>query len=103
MVRRLVEDEQIDLLVHQHTEPQPALLPAGERRDRLEYILALKQIRAQPIARRLHRAALLIEHRVKQRSLRMVKMDDLRQIGPLHRRPEFDLSAVRGQLPEQHL
>ena len=69
MVRRLVEDEQVDLLVHQHAQPQPALLAAGEGADRLEHVLALKQIRAQPVARGLHGAVLLIEHRVEERPL----------------------------------
>jgi RNase P/RNase MRP subunit p29 len=95
MVRRLVEDEQVDLLVHQHAQPQPALLAAGEGADRLEHVLALKQIRAQPVARGLHGAVLLIEHRVEERPLGVGKVDDLRQVGPLDRGAEFDAARAR--------
>ena len=64
MVRRLVEDQEVDALVHQHTQPQAALFAAGELADRLVNVVALKQERAQPVTRRLHRAVLLVKHRV---------------------------------------
>ena len=95
MVRRLVEDEQVDPFVHQHTKPQPRLLAAGERRDGLEHVLALEQKRSQPVARGLHGAAFLIQHRIEQRPLRVLKVDDLRQVRPLDRRSEFDLASAR--------
>lgn len=56
VVRRLVEDEQVDLLIHQHTQPQTALFAAGKTRNGLEHVLALEQIRAQPVTRGLHGA-----------------------------------------------
>lgn len=102
MVRRLVKDEQVDLLVHQHAQTQPALLAAGEGADRLEHVLALKQIRAQPVARGLHGAVLLIEHRVEERPLGVGKVDDLRQVGPLDRGAELH-AARTGLLAEQEL
>ena len=95
MVRRLVEYQQVDLFIHQHAQPEPALLAAGERRNGLEHVLALKQIRAQPVTRGLHGAVFLIEHRVEERPLRVCKVDDLRQIRPLDRGAEFNVPCAR--------
>ena len=101
MVRRLVEHEQIDFFIHEHAQPQPRLLAAGERTDGLEHVLAGEQECAEAVARRLGRAILLIEHRVIERALRVGKVNDLRQIARLDGRAELDLS-LRGQLAEQH-
>lgn len=98
MVRRLVEHEQIDFFIHEHAQPQPRLLAAGERADGLEHVLAGEQECAEAVARRLGRAVLLIEHRVIERALRVGKVDDLRQIARLDGRAELDLS-LRGSSP----
>ena len=65
MVRRLVEDEEVDLFVHQHAKPEPRLLAAGKRRYGFKHVLALKQIRAQPVARGLNGAVFLVQHRIQ--------------------------------------
>ena len=101
MVRRLVENEQIDLFIHQHTKPQPALLAAGQASDGFKHVLAFKQKRAQPVARGLHRTALFIEHGVEQRPLGMGEVNRLLEIRPFDRRAKFD-SARAGLLPQKH-
>ena len=102
VVRRLVEDEQVDLLIHQHTQPQTALFAAGKTRNGLEHVLALEQIRAQPVTRGLHGAVFFIEHRVQQRPFGVGEMNDLRQVGPLDRGAELH-AARTGLLAEQEL
>ena len=84
------------------TQPQTALFAAGKTRNGLEHVLALEQIRAQPVARGLHGAVLLIEHRVEERPLGVSKVDDLRQVGPLDRGAELH-AARTGLLAEQEL
>ena len=102
MVRRLVEDEEVDLFVHQHAKPEPRLLAAGKRRYGFEDVLAFKQIRAQSVTRGLDGAVFLIQHRIEKRPLGVLKMDDLRKICPLDRGAEFDF-AHTCFFSQQHL
>ena len=104
MVGGLVQNEEIDLLVHQHAQPQPAQLPAGQHADGFEYILPLKLIRGQTVARALGGHILFgVQHGVHQIALRMVKVDDLLQVCPLHRWPKADSAAVAAFPPCQHV
>ena len=81
MVGGLIEDEEIDLLVHQHAKPQPCQLTAGQHADALEYLLAPELIGRQAVAGALRRHVLLfIEHGVHQRALGVGKMNGLLQV-----------------------
>ena len=101
MVRRLVQDQKIDFFIHQHTQPQAALLAAGEGRDGFEHVLPLEEEGAQPVPRHLGRAVLLVEHGVVERPLRVVEVDDLRQVRRLHRGAELDLAVVGQGLSQE--
>ena len=90
MVRRLVQNQEVDFLVHQHTQPQAGLLAAGQVAHCLEHVFPLKQERAETVSRHLRRAVFLIEHGVVEAPLRVVKVDDLGQISPFHRGAELD-------------
>ena len=82
----------IDLMCEAARSMDVDFVSGGERRD---FFFSM------PVARRLGRAVLLIEHRVIERALRVGKVNDLRQIARLDGRAELDLS-LRGQLAEQH-
>ena len=104
MVGGLVQNEEIDLLVHQHAQPQPAQLPAGQHADGFEYILPLKLIRGQTVARALGGHILFgVQHGVHQIALRMVKVDDLLQVCPFHRWSKAYRAAVAAFPPCQHV
>ena len=95
MVRRLVEDEEIDFPAHEHAQPQPGQLAARERRHGLEHILAAKAVGAELVARLLRRALALVEHRVEHGALRHGKADDLRQVCRAHGRPALHPAGIR--------
>ena len=92
MVGRFVQNQKIDLLIHQHTQSQTALLTAGKVANLLEHILTLEQKRAQTVTGHLWSAVLFIEHGVIQAPFRMVEMDDLGQISPLNSGAKLDLA-----------
>ena len=82
MVGRLVQNQEVDLVIHQHTQPQAALLAAGQDGHRLEDVLTPEVIGRQPVSGRLGGNAPLGRHHVlHQIPVRVVKVDDLRQIG----------------------
>ena len=103
MVGGLVQDQEVDLLVHEHAQPQPGLLPAGQGGDRLEYVLPPELEGGQPVAGGLGGAVQLIEHGVQQAALRVVEVDDLGQVAALHRGAHADLPLVGPLLPHQDL
>ena len=104
MVGRLVQDQEVDLVVHQHTQPQTALLPAGEDGHRFHHVLAPEVVGRQPVPGGLSGDAPLGRHHVlHQIPVRVVKVDDLGQIGQLHLRPQPDAPAVRVHLVGDHL
>ena len=90
VVGGLIQNQQVDFLIHQHTQPQTGLLAAGEVPHRLEHVLPLEQERAQPVPGHLGSAVLFVEHGVVKAPLRVVKVDDLGQIPPFHRGAELD-------------
>ena len=94
MVRRFVQNQKVDFLIHQHTQSQTALLAAGEVSDSFEYILTLEQKLSQPVTGHLWCAILFIEHGIVQGTLRVGKMDDLRQISPFDGRAKLDLTLA---------
>ena len=62
MVCRLVQNQKIDLLIHQHTKTEPTLLTTGKVTHGLKNILALEQEGAQPVPCHLRSAILFVEH-----------------------------------------
>ena len=103
VVGGLVQNEQIDLLIHEHAKAQAALLPAGKGGDRLEYVLPPEVERSQPVAGGLGAAVLIINHGVHQVALRVGKLDDLRQIADPDRGPHAQPAAVRLLFPQDDL
>ena len=104
VVGRLVENEEVHLVVHQHAEPQAALLAAGEHGNRLEHVLSAEVERRQTVARLLRRDVPLgIKHRVHKIALRHVEVNDLRQVGDLRRGAELDAALVGVLLAHDHL
>ena len=96
MVGWLVQNQEIDLVVHQHTQPQAALLSAGEDGPRLEDVLSPEVIRRQTVPGGLGGNTPLGRHHIlHQIPVRVVEVDDLGQIGHFHLRPQPDASAVR--------
>ena len=100
MIGGLVQNEQIDLLVHQHTQPKPGLLPSGERGDAFEHILPPEIEGRQPVPRFLGRAVLVVEHGVHQIPLRVGEVNDLGQIAESDGRTKLDF-PVAGLLIQQ--
>ena len=104
VVGGLVQDQEVDLVVHQHAQPQAALLPAGEHRHRLEHVLAPEVVCRQSVSGRLGREALFRRHHIlHQVPVRVVEADDLGQVCLLHLGAGFDAAVVRIQLPHDHL
>ena len=104
MVGRLVQNEEIDLLVHQHTQSQAAQLAAGQHRHRLKHILPLKLVGGQPVPGALGRHTLfLVQHSIQNAALRVVKVNDLWQVCCLYRRPQLKDAAVRRFQTQQHI
>ena len=90
----LVQNQKIDLLIHQHAQPQSGLFAAGEVSYTLEYILTLEQERSQPVTGHLRRTVLFVKHGIVETSLRVVKMNDLRQIPPFDCGAKADFSGA---------
>ena len=104
MVGGLVQNEEVDLLVHQHAKPQAAQLAAGQHADGFEHVLPLKLIGRQTVPGALGRDVLLgVQHGVHQIPLRVVEVDDLLQIRPLHRRAQTNGAAVAALTSCQHI
>ena len=97
MVRRLVEYEKIDVAAHEHAKSQTAFLAAGQCADRREHILAAESEGAEPVPSLLRLTAAVVEHRVDQAPLGVVKRNYLRQVRRSYRRPEVEIPTV-GQL-----
>ena len=103
MVGRLVQNEEIDLIIHQHAKTQAALLTAGEDGDGFHHILAPEFIRGQAVSGALGAEPPLGGHHVlHQVPVRMVEMDDLGQIGRADLRAGADPSVIGIQLAHDH-
>ena len=85
MVGGLVQDQEVDFLVHEHAQPQTAELAAGQDRHAFEHVLPLELVGSQAVAGGLGcYIALFVQHRVQKGTLRVVEVNDLGQI----RRPD---------------
>ena len=103
MVCGLVEYQQIDVRAHEHTEPQAALLAAGERADLLERVLAREAEGTKAVARLLRGAAAVVYQRVQRRAGWVAESDDLRQVRHADARPAADPAGVRLLLADDQL
>ena len=102
VVGRLVQHQQVDLLVHQHAQPQAALLAAGEDGHGLEHVLPPEVEGPQPVPGGLGgHAPLGVEHGVHQVPLGVVKVDDLGQVGGADGGAVFDPALVGPLLVHQ--
>ena len=102
VVGGLVQHQQVDFFVHQHTQAQAALLAAGQGGYRFEHVLAPEFEGGQPVPRRLGGAVLGVDQGVHQAALRVVEVDVLRQVSHLYSRPHPNLSAIRDLLTQDH-
>ena len=100
MVGGFVQNQQIDLLIHKHTKPKPALFTAGQGGNRFEHILTPEHECTEPIPGRLGRTVLFIEHGIVERALWMIKVNDLRQICRLDRGTKPNTSGGTGLFPQ---
>src|SRR5699024_12747263 len=104
VVGGLVQDQEVDLLIHEHAQPQAALLPAGEDGDGLEHVLSPEVEGRQPVPGGLGgHASLVVEHGVHQVSLRVVEADDLEQVGHPDGGAAAEPPLVRLLLPHEDL
>ena len=101
VVGRLVQNEEIQGVVHQLAQAQAAFFAAGQHIDRFHLRFARELERAQPVARDLHGHVLVIDQRVDQVAVRVGEMHLLRQIGRLQAHALADRTLVRRFLPQQ--
>ena len=99
MVGGLVQDQQVDFAVHQHTQPQTALLPAGQGGHWLEHVLPPELEGGQPVPGALGGAVQVVNHGVYQGALRVLKVDNLGQVSHPDRGTLPQLSSVGLRLP----
>ena len=78
MVGRLVQDQKIQVVIHNDTEFQPRQLPTGQDRERFKDILTLKLIGPQTIPRFFHIKRQSIEQGIQDTTIHIVKLNDLR-------------------------
>ena len=103
VVGGLVQHQKVDLIIHQHAQPQPALLAAGEDRHALEHVLPPEVEGPQPVPGRLGgHAPLGVEHGIHQVPPGIVEVDDLGQIGAAHRGTVLHPALVGLLLPHQY-
>ena len=103
MVGRLVENEQIERIVHQLAQAQAAFLTAGQHIHCFHLRFAGKLERTETVARDLHGNVLVVDERVDKVAVRIGEMHLLRQIGRLETDALADNAAVRCLLAEQDL
>ena len=103
VVGRLVEDEQIERIVHQLAQAQAAFLTAGQHIHCFHLRFAGKLERTETVARDLHGNVLVVDERVDEVAVRIGEMHLLRQIGGLETDALADNAAVRRLLAEQDL
>ena len=103
MVGGLVQNQEVHLLIHEHAQPQTALLPAGEHGDGLKHILPLEQEFPQTVPGLLGIAPRLIEHGVVEAALRVGKSNLLGQVTHLYGEPLLHRATVLGLLPQNDL
>ena len=103
MSRWLVENKEVDVAPHQHTQAQAASLAAGERADGGEHVLAAKAEGGETVARLLRLTVTLVAHDIQHRRALIGKAHGLRQIGLADRGAEAQIAAVRRLLAEDQL
>ena len=103
MVGRLIEDEQVERIVHQLAQAQAAFLTAGQHIHCFHLRFADKLERTETVARHLHGDVLVVDERVDEVAVRIGEMHLLRQIGRLEADALADDAAVRRLLAEQDL
>ena len=104
MVRGFVQNQEVNLPVHQHAQPQAALLPSGQDGHGLEHVLPPEVIGRQAVPGALGGEAPLGGHHIlHQVPVRVVEVDNLGQVGGLRLGPQLDAPVVGVQLSHDHL
>jgi len=103
VVGRLVENEQIERIVHQLAQAQAAFLTAGQHIHCFHLRFAGKLERTESVARNLHGNVLVVDERVDEVAVRIGEMYLLRQVRRLETDALADNAAVRRLLAEQDL
>ena len=101
VVGRLVEDEQIERIVHQLTQAQTAFLTAGQHIHGFQLGFTGKLERTEPVSRHLHGHVLVVDERVDEVAVRIGKIHLLRQVRRLESNALADDAAIRHFLAEQ--
>ena len=101
VVGRLVEDEQIERIVHQLTQAQTAFLTAGQHIHCFHLRFAGKLERTESVARDLHGNVLVVDERVDEVAVRIGKIHLLRQVRRLESNALADYTAIRHFLAKQ--
>ena len=101
VVGRLVEDEQIERIVHQLTQAQTAFLTAGQHIYGFHLSFTGKLERTEPVSRHLHGYVLVVDERVDEVAVRIGKIHLLRQGRRLESNALADDAAIRHFLAEQ--
>ena len=101
VVGRLVEDEQVERIVHQLAQAQAAFLTAGQHIHCFHLRFADKMERTETVARHLHGDVLVVDERVDEVAVRIGKIHLLRQVRRLESNALTDDAAIRHFLAEQ--
>ena len=101
MVGRLVEDEQVERVIHQLAQAQTALFAAREHIHGFHLGLAGELKRAETVSRDLHGNVLVVDERVDEVAVRIGEVHLLRQVSRLEADALADGAAVRRFLAEQ--
>ncbi len=103
MVRRLVQQQEVGALQRQPGQRDAAALPAAERADLAEHVVAAEQELAQEVARLRHRQVLHVQDRVQHRFVRVQPGLRLRQVAHLHAGAEPHAALQRRNVAEDGL
>ena len=103
MVGRLVQNKEVQGIVHQLAQAQAAFFAARKHVDRLHLLLARELERAQPVARHLHGHVFVVNQRVDQVAVRVCEVYLLRQVSRPQPHAFADDTRVRLLLAQQDL
>ena len=101
VIGRLVENEQVERIVHQLAQAQAAFLTAGQHIHCFHLRFAGKLERTESVARDLHGNVLVVDERVDEVAVRIGKIHLLRQVRRLESNALADDAAIRHFLAEQ--
>ena len=103
MVGWLVQNEEVQGIVHQLAQAQAAFFAARKHIDRFHLLLARELERAQPVACHLHGHVFVVNERVDQVAVRVCEVYLLRQVSRPQPHAFADDTRVRSSSPNRIL